>query len=390
MKSEKAGTKETISATGSSRRGFLKSAVLVGAAAGAGVIGLPGTRQAHASETKPPKSGKLPIKIAGYDFDRVQGLKDGRVRVEGCETSFEVSNIYRMNANAMGGAQKWEVQEIGLHPYMLAYANDDFRDYVLIPVFPLRVFRHRSIYIRPDRGIKKPADLRGKMIGTSGYSQSSLTWIRGIVQHEYGVKPDEMQWVVTSKSSDTKDAVSKNESILPEGVPIRQGPEGKDESELLVSGEVDALFHAAEPKAFLVGDPNCVRLFPDYRTVEREYFAKTGIFPIMHAVAIRKDVAEKNPWLPAAVFKAYSQAKQLTYDYLEKWAWVMVSLPWLPQEFQETRELMGKNYWSYGIPSNRKALEALFQYSHEQGLSKRLLRVEELFHPSTLELVEEV
>ncbi|UCD57222.1 MAG: ABC transporter substrate-binding protein, partial [Candidatus Hydrogenedentota bacterium] len=208
--------------------------------------------------------------------------------------------------------------------------------------------------------------------------------------HEYGVKADEMQWVVTSKSSDTKDAVSKNESLLPEGVPIRQGPGGKDESELHVSGEVDALFHAAEPKAFVVGDPNCVRLFPDYRKVEREYFAKTGIFPIMHAVAIRKNVAEKHPWLPAAMFRAYSQAKQLTYAYLEKWAWAMESLPWLPQEFQETRELMGKNYWSYGIPPNRKALEALFQYSHEQGLSKRLLRVEELFHPSTLELVEEV
>ncbi|GAF86619.1 unnamed protein product, partial [marine sediment metagenome] len=163
---------------------------------------------------------------------------------------------------------------------------------------------------------------------------------------------------------------------------------GVDESELLVSGEVDALFHAAEPKAYSEGNPIVGRLFPDYRRTERAYYAKTGIFPIMHAVAVRDDVINEHPWLLGAVFRAYSRAKQATYDYLKNDAWFKVSLPWLGQEFEETRELMGDNYWSYGIAPNRKALEALFQYSQEQGLASRRLTIEELFHPSTLEFAE--
>ena len=175
---------------------------------------------------------------------------------------------------------------------------------------------------------------------------------------------------------------------MPEGMAYSMGPEGEDESDLLESGAVDALFHAAEPRAYVEGHSKVVRLFPDYRRTEREYFSKTGIFPIMHAVAIRKDVAKQRPWLPQAVFNAYSQAKQLTYDYMQKSAWYKGSLPWFGQEFEETREVMGENYWSYGIASNRKALEALFQYSHEQGFSERRVTIDELFHPSTLQLRE--
>jgi 4,5-dihydroxyphthalate decarboxylase len=260
----------------------------------------------------------------------------------------------------------------------------------LIPVFPLRVFRHKSIFIRTDRGIKKPEDLRGKTIATSGYSSPSLVWIRGILQDEYGVAPEEVQWVISSKDSAAKASggPSKQENVLPEGLSIRMGPVGKDESDLLESGEVDALFHAAEPRAYIEGHPMVARLFPDSRATERAYFAKTGIFPIMHAVAIRKDVLEQNPWLAEAVFNAYSRAKQLTYDYLSKSAWYQTSLPWVTQEMENTRALMGKNYWPYGIEPNRKALTALFRYSNDQGLSARELTIEELFHPSGLHLTE--
>ncbi|MDA9981568.1 hypothetical protein N9H39_02290 [Gammaproteobacteria bacterium] len=181
---------------------------------------------------------------------------------------------------------------------------------------------------------------------------------------------------------------SKQENILPEGIAYTSGPEDKDESDLLESGAVDALFHAAEPRAYVEGHPKVVRLFPDSRKTEREYFSRTGVFPIMHAVAIRRDVVEQQPWLPKVVFNAYSQAKQLTYDYMQKSAWYKGSLPWFGQEFEETREVMGENYWSYGIASNRKTLETSFQYSYEQGLSKRKLTIEELFHPSTFEFNE--
>jgi len=372
-----------------SRRRFLKASAAV--AGTAGVLGMSGVSGLLASTAKPSKStNNLPIKVAGYKIDRVDALIDGRVQVEGCDTQFEVASIGDMNTDVFSGLQSREVTEIGLHPYMLAYANDGFRGYSLIPVFPLRLFRHKSIFIRTDRGITKPEDLRGKKVATPGFSSTSLTWIRGIVQHEYGVRPEEIQWVISSKDSSAKAAgkVSKQESVIPKGLSVSKGPAGKDESDLLESGEVDALFHAAEPRAYVEGHPKVARLFPDFRKTERGYFTKTGIFPIMHAVAIRKDIIERNPWLLKAVFNAYSQAKQLMYDYLKKSAWYKNSLPWIAQEIEETRTLMGENFWPYGIAPNRKALEALFQYSYEQGLAKRKLTIEDLFHPSTMALEE--
>ncbi|UCG34064.1 MAG: hypothetical protein JSU68_05395, partial [Phycisphaerales bacterium] len=177
--------------------------------------------------------------------------------------------------------------------------------------------------------------------------------------------------------------------MVPKGLSVTHGPGEKDESDLLESGDVDALFHAAEPRAYVQGHPHVARLFSDYRKAERAFFAKTGIFPIMHAVAIRNNVVEANPWLPRAVFSAYAGAKKVMYDALKKLGWAMISLPWVGQEIEETRELMGENFWPYGIEPNRNALEALFQYSHEQGLANRELTVEELFHLSTLDLVDE-
>jgi 4,5-dihydroxyphthalate decarboxylase len=161
------------------------------------------------------------------------------------------------------------------------------------------------------------------------------------------------------------------------------GPEGKDESDMLVDGDVDALFHAAEPRAFTEGHPKVKRLFPDSREAERDYFARTGIFPIMHAVAMRNDVIDEHPWLPEAVFNAYSQAKQKQYEAM-RMQWIFGTLPWYGQELESTRELMGENFWPYGIAPNRKTLEALFQYSYEQGLASRRLTVEALFHPASL------
>jgi 4,5-dihydroxyphthalate decarboxylase len=288
------------------------------------------------------------------------------------------------------GPQTLDVTEIGLHPFMLAFANDGFRDYSLLPIFPLRLFRHKSVFIRTDRGIKKPEDLRGKTIATPGYSSTSLTWIRGIFQEEYGIKPEDIKWIVASKDSSAKDAgkASKQENVLPEGVSISTGPAGKDESDLLESGEVDALFHAGEPRAYVKGHPKVGRLFPDYRSTERAYYSKTGIFPIMHGVAIKKSLVKRNPWLIETVFKAYSQSKQIAYEYMAKAAWFKESLPWFGQEFEETRALMGDNYYSYGIEPNRKTLEALFRYSHQQGLCSRKLTIEELFDPTSLDLVE--
>ena len=367
-----------------SRREFIKTASLTVVASSAlSVCGLP---PAQAAE----KSKGVSLSMAGYKFDRTKALIDGRVKIEGCDIQFQESGIGDINTHVFSGPQTLDVTEIGLHPFMLAYANDGFRDYSLLPIFPLRLFRHKSVFLRTDRGIKKPEDLRGKTIATAGYSSTSLTWIRGIFQEEYGLKPKDMQWIVSSKDSSAKDAGkgSKQENIFPEGVPISIGPAGKDESDLLESGEVDALFHAGEPRAYIEGHPKVGRLFPDFRSAERAYFKKTGIFPIMHAVAIKKNLVKRNPWLIEAVFKAYSQSKQMAYDYMAKAAWFKDSLPWFGQEFEETRALMGYNYYSYGIGPNRKTLEALFRYSHQQGLCKRELTIEELFESASIELAE--
>ena len=371
-----------------SRRAFLKATSLASVALAGSATVAPANSAAE--DRKDSTSGKLKIRLAGYKYDRVEGLIDGRVQIERCQTQFEVARIGEMNTHVFSGPKLREVTEIGLLPFILALANEGFSDYTLIPVFPLRVFRHKSIFIRTDRGITKPEELRGRRIATPGYSSTSLTWIRGIMQHEYGVKAEEIEWVVSSKDSSAKASggASKLENYQPKGISIRTGPKGKDESDLIVDGDVDALFHAAEPRAYQEGHPKIARLFADSRKTERAYFAKTGIFPIMHAVAVRKDVIRLHPWLPEAVFHAYSRAKQLTYDYMKTSAWYMTSLPWVAQEAEETRKLMGDNYWPFAIEPNRKALSALLQYSHEQGLAKRELKIEELFHPSTLELKE--
>ena len=375
-----------------SRRGFIKQAAVVAGATGALAACGSGAPTPDSESGGSAESGAdgLPLTVAGYPFDRVQALVDGRVSIDGCRVTFQKGSIGDLNTHVFSGPQTLEVTEVGLHPYMLAHANDGFRGYSLLPIFPLRVFRHKSVFIRTDRGIERPQDLRGKVIATPGYSSTSLTWIRGIFQDEYGIDPEDVEWMVSSQTSDASSGkTSKQENVLPEGLTIRTGPAGVDESDLLVSGEADALFHAAEPRAYAEGNPIVARLFPDYRRVERDYFARTGIFPIMHAVAVRDDVIDAHPWLPKAVFEAYSQAKQMNDEYLRKLGWAMVSLPWVGKELEETRELMGDNYWPYGVGPNRTALEALFRYSHQQGLASRELTIEELFHPATLELAEE-
>ena len=363
-----------------SRRSFIKSLAIAMGAAG---LDLPENRLfAQASA----ESDLLPITVAGYKLDRVWDLANGIIKIDRCDTNFEEDVIGEMNTHVLTGPGTREVTEIGLHPFMLAYANYGFREYALLPIFLLRQFRHKSIFIRTDRGINKPEDLRGRRIATPGYSSTSLTWIRGILEEEYGVSPNDVEWVITSKdsSADAAGKVSVQENILPEGVSVTVGPEGQDESDLIESGAVDALFHAAEPRAYLKGHPRVTRLFSDYKTVEREYYSRTGIFPIMHAAAIRRDIVSDNQWLPDAVFNAYSLAKSRSYKRMNQLGWVSDMLPWYGYELEQTRSLMGDNFYSYGIGPNRKTLETLFRYSYQQGLTKRELSVEELFLPGSL------
>ena len=366
-----------------SRRDLLKAAGLA-----MGLAASPG-----AAITKDAPSGgarPLPLKFGGYPFPRLRGLMDGSVPIRGCEVEFIPGKIGDMNTDVFSGEQVLDLTEIGLHPFMLAHANQGFRDYTLLPIFPLRTFRHKSAFVRTDRGIERPEDLKGKRVSTAGYSSTSLTWLRGILKDEYGLEPKVMQWVVAKgdSSAQTAGRVSAQESVLPEGVPVEMGPPGLDESDLLAKGEVDACFHAVEPRAYIQGDPNVRRLFADPRSVEQAWYRKTGIFPIMHAVAIRRTLIEKEPWLAQAVFDAYSEAKRKDYEFMVNTGWAFSSLPWYAVELDETRKLMGTNFYSYGIEPNRKTLETLFRYSHDQGLAARELTVSELFAEQSLGLTE--
>ena len=374
---------------GLSRRGLMKT-VVTGVAAGA-LSTLDGRAAGAATVSKPQ------IKVAGYDYDRVRAIMDGKVGVPGSEVVFEYQPIYEVNRYAFGPERKYEVTELGLIPYIAKYINEDFRAYTLIPVFISRSFRHRNVFVHADSGIEKPEDLRGKRVGTPGYGMSANTWIRGFLLDEYGVEPDEMQWIETTMSSDmgaldgsgwSSFGDDASPSFRPAGFPLVQGPPGVDESELLLGGGCEALITAITPKAFLEGNPKIRRLFPDFRAAERDYFKKTGVFPLMHVVAIRTDAIEADPGLPTAVFEMYSQAKQVAYANLETTTSLKITLPWVTQEFEDTRELMGKNFWPYGIEANRKELELAMRYTQEQGLVKDRRKFEGLFHPSTLELSE--
>ena len=378
-------------ASNTDRRDFLKTAALVGAAGALGAS--PGTSMADT------KSMVDEIKVAGYDYDRVRAIMDGKVGIDGRGVSFHYEDIYAVNDLAFGPKKTYEVTEIGLIPYVNKYINGGFRDYVLIPVFISRTFRHRNIYVRSDSGITRPEQLKGKRVGTPGYGMSANTWIRGMLLDEYGVAADDMLWIETTKSSDSGKLGGSGWSAY-NGVdmhskyfygadfPIELGPPGVDESELLLSGQCDALITAITPKALLEGDPGIRRLFPDVRAAEQSYFKKTGLFPIMHVVAVRRDAIEADPGLPKAVFEMYSQAKQVAYANMETTTSLKVTLPWVTQEYEQTLKIMGKNFWPYGIEANRKELELVMRYCYEQGLVKELRKFEEMFDPSTLALIE--
>ncbi len=331
----------------------------------------------------------LQVKVAGYDYDRVRAIMDGQADIKDAEVSFNVENIYALNSHAFGPEKTYEVTEMGLIPYITKYINDDFRAYTLIPVFISRTFRHRNVFVHADSGIEKPEDLRGKRVGTPGYGMSANTWIRGFLLDEYGVKADDMEWIETTKSSDGgRLNTDFGKYYFANDFPLIKGPEGVDESELLLSGDCDALITAITPRSFLEGNPKIRRLFPDVRTAEIDYYRKTQLFPIMHVIAIRTDVLKENPWLAKAVFEMYSKAKQKAYTNLESTTVSRVTLPWVTQEFEDARKLMGRNFWKYGIEANRRELELIMRYVYEQGLVKRHLKFEELFHSSTLELDE--
>jgi 4,5-dihydroxyphthalate decarboxylase len=325
---------------------------------------------------------EVPITIACGNYDRTRALRDGRVKVEGCAVTYlplyPEENFFRAFRY-----QEFDVSELSFSSYIRTVAAGTSA-YVGIPAFVSRLFRHSGMYVRAGAGIHAPADLRGKRIGVPEYQITAVVWMRGIMQHEYGVLPTEIHWRSGGQEEPGRDERTPLKPIP--GLDLK--PIGKDQTlvGMLHDGELDALFTARAPSSFLRGEAHIKRLFPNTREAEQAYYKKTGMFPLMHLVGIRKTLVEKYPWLPSSVYKAFSEAKALAMVDLTDVNALMVTLPWLIPETEATIALMGKDFWAYGIGENMREIMALTQYAYEQGLIDRKVSVEELFHPSMFEI----
>ena len=327
-------------------------------------------------------TGKVRLTVACGDYDRVAAIKDGRVEVEGCEVVFLPMEPEEVFFRAFR-YQEFDACELSFSSFMIVTSRGA-SPFVGIPAFVSRVFRHSGFYIRTDRGIEEPADLRGKTVGVPEYQMTAPVWMRGILEDEYGVEPVDIHWRSGGQEEPGRD--ERTPLTLTNGVDLQPIPEDRTLVEMFEAGELDALMTARAPSSFTRGAPGVARLFPDYRRVERAYYEKTRMFPIMHLMGVRKELAERYPWLPGSLYKALLEAKNLALDAVREIAALNVTLPWVEAEALETRALMGADYWRYGVGGCAHEIEALARYSYDQGLSERRLTAEDLFAPSTFEI----
>lgn len=325
--------------------------------------------------------GKIKLTLACWDYDRTRALQDGSVQVEGVELIYLPLRVeetfWRMLRHG-----EFDAAELSMGSYMMA-RDKGFPKLIAIPVFPSRAFRHSCIYINTDAGIKEPKDLAGKRVGVPEYQITMAIWARGILQHEYGVGPEKMKWFTGGEEHPGRQDKIKHD--LPPGVDIR--PIGPDQtlSSMLESGEIDAMISAHMPSPFVRRSPRVRRLIPNFCEVEKEYYRRTKIFPIMHTVALREDVYQKHPWVAQSLCKAFAEAKRICQDSMHEFSALKYMLAWSIAEMEEEREILGEDAWPYGLEPNRHVLETLVQYAHEQGLIKRRLDLKSLFAPNTLE-----
>jgi 4,5-dihydroxyphthalate decarboxylase len=324
---------------------------------------------------------RIPITLACGDYDRTRAIKDGRVAVEGCDVTYLPMEPEEVFHRAFKH-QEFDVCELSFSSYMRTM-DAGTSPYVGVPAFVSRLFRHAAVYIRTDRGIKHPSDLRGKLIGLPEYQITAVVWLRGIMQDEYGVKPTDIRW---RQGGIEEPGRTERTPLKPiPGLDLKSVPD-KALSAMLEAGELDAIFSARAPSCFVKGAPNIGRLFPDYREVEKTYYKKTQMFPIMHLIGVKRHLVERHPWLPASLYKAFSQAKAYAMHDVRDINALLVTLPWLVAEVEETVALMGEDFWRYGVKENAREIEALTRYAHEQGLVSRKLSMEDLFPASVVEV----
>jgi 4,5-dihydroxyphthalate decarboxylase len=323
---------------------------------------------------------KLQLSVAVGNYDRVRPLLDGAVQIDGVDPVFmnlPPEEIFFRAFRSMD----FDICELSMSSFTVKIAERNC-PYVGVPAFVSRAFRHNSIYVRCDR-VQSPADLKGRRVGLPEYQLTACVWARIILEDDHGVKPSDMVWVRGGVEDPGRP--EKIKIKLPAGVHMEDAPAGITISELLERGDIDGFIAPRAPSLAARNNANVGWLFSDPIAAGRDYFRRTGIFPIMHVTGIRRELVDKHPWLPAAVLKAFTQSKARCLEALAETSASKVTLPFVEEELRAARELMGEDFWSYGLAPNRKVLETFLRHHHAQGLSCRLVAPEELFHPSTHE-----
>jgi len=308
---------------------------------------------------------RMQLTLACGRYDRTQALIDGRVRPEGVETlnylALKPGETFWRQLNNL----EFDASEMSLSSYTILRSEGDER-FIAIPVFPSRVFRHSAVYLREDSPVAKPEQLKGRRVGVGDYQMTAAVWVRGFLQHEYGVRPEDISWVVGKPIRAIKP---------PEGIRLEVLSGERTLETMLQQGEIDALVSVMLPRKLGNG---VRRLFGDFRSVEADYYRRTRIFPIMHTLALKRTVYEKDPWLAVSLYKAFCKARDLAQHWLYDTDALPVTLPWVIDEVEKSRDVP----WDYSVEGSRPTLEALVRYLDEQKLTRRPMRVEELFAPN--------
>lgn len=322
---------------------------------------------------------RLELTFACGDYDRTRALEDGSVRPDGIDLTYlrlpVEETFFRMLRH-----REFDVAEMSLSTYV-ATLDADPRPFVALPVYTSRMFRHGGIYVNAEAGIRTPKDLVGKRIGAPEFQLTAGVWIRGILDEHHGVPVDSVTY--HTGGQETPGRIEKGR--VDTGLDIRPIPDGATLSQMLADGEIDALHTPRVPSTFRAGDPRVTRLFPDVVRAEKEYFAATGIFPIMHVVVVRSDIYERHPWVAQSLYKAFLAARDDAYARIYDSSALRFMEPWLIQHLEDAKQLLGHDYWSYGVAENHTTLDVFLRYHHEQGLSRKRYEPADLFAPQTFE-----
>jgi 4,5-dihydroxyphthalate decarboxylase len=330
---------------------------------------------------------KLNLTYAGGLYDRTIALQNGSAVAEGINLNFIMMHAGEFQRRQARNAE-FDVSEFSLSTYTLLLSQGD-RRLVGIPVFPSRRFRHSDIYINTNAGIRYPGDLLGKRVGAMEYQQTAGVWIRGILEEEYGVRPDQIEWYFGGYN-EPKNYSERVPVTLPTNVRTVTISNKTCLNEMLENGEIDALIGATPPQSFRSGSPRVNRLFPDYKSTELEYFKRTRIFPIMHLVVLKRDIYERAPWAAASLYKAFVRSKAQGRRHMEfqYGGGLFCSLPWLWNHLEEVQQHMGSDPFIYGLEENRAVLDTFLRYSAQQGIIRKQLNVDDLFASETRRGIE--